>query len=275
MPKTLYVSDLDGTLLHSDERISAESCKIINDLVEKGMLFSYATARSSTTARLATAGLNANIPMIVYNGVFIEDHLTGEYLVSNLFLDSQTKEIANLLHSHHIFPIVYSLLDGKERFSYQKDKITPGMACYLNSRKGDHRDRPLDGSAGLWDGAAYYITCIDEECRLFPLYEQLREQYDCIYQKDIYSGAQWLEILPAGAGKANAVAQLKKLFHADRVVSFGDSKNDLPMFAVSDACYAVENASEELKAAATGVIPGNNEDGVARWLLERFEQGLL
>ena len=53
---------------------------------------------------------------------------------------------------------------------------------------------------------------------------------------------------------------------ADRVVSFGDGKNDLPLFQASDACYAVANAVPELKKCATAVIGSNQEDGVAAWL---------
>ena len=52
------------------------------------------------------------------------------------------------------------------------------------------------------------------------------------------------------------------------MVAFGDAINDLPLFAAADECYAVENAVEALKAAATGVIPSNAQDGVARWLAE-------
>lgn len=38
------------------------------------------------------------------------------------------------------------------------------------------------------------------------------------------------------------------------------------MFDMADEAYAVANAVPELKARATAVIGGNNEDGVARWL---------
>ena len=55
--KTLYVSDLDGTLLRSDETISTYSAETLNALTKKGMLFSYATARSYHTARKVTKGL--------------------------------------------------------------------------------------------------------------------------------------------------------------------------------------------------------------------------
>ena len=54
----------------------------------------------------------------------------------------------------------------------------------------------------------------------------------------------------------------------DRIVSFGDAINDLPMFAISDQCYAMANAVTSLKQQATAVIKSNDEDGVAHWLKE-------
>ena len=44
--KTLYVSDLDGTLLNSQQQTSTYTNQTIEKLVDQGMLFSYATARS-------------------------------------------------------------------------------------------------------------------------------------------------------------------------------------------------------------------------------------
>jgi hydroxymethylpyrimidine pyrophosphatase-like HAD family hydrolase len=70
------------------------------------------------------------------------------------------------------------------------------------------------------------------------------------------------------ASKANAVLELKEKLGCEKLVVFGDGKNDLDMFHAADEAYAVQNADKELKAAATAVIGGNNEDGVAKWLLE-------
>ena len=75
---------------------------------------------------------------------------------------------------------------------------------------------------------------------------------------------------PTGVSKANAVLELKKLMGCDRVICFGDGKNDSSMFEISDECYAVANAERELKEIATAIIDGNNEDGVAKWLEQRF-----
>ena len=87
-----------------------------------------------------------------------------------------------------------------------------------------------------------------------------------VYQIDIYTGDEWLEIMPKEASKANAIQQLKAMLQCERVVAFGDGKNDIDMFAIADEGYAVSNAHESLKEIATGIIGSNNEDGVAKWL---------
>lgn len=65
MEKILYVTDLDGTLLNRNERVSPDSIATINALVARGMLFTYATARSLVSASVVTGGLTADIPVIV------------------------------------------------------------------------------------------------------------------------------------------------------------------------------------------------------------------
>ncbi len=75
--------------------------------------------------------------------------------------------------------------------------------------------------------------------------------------------------MPKEASKANAIRQLMDMFSCDRVIAFGDGKNDIDMFEIADECYAVSNAHEALKEKATGIIGSNNEDGVAKWLEER------
>ena len=60
--KTLYVSDLDGTLLNSNTALTDTTIETINALVEEGMEFTFATARSITSASLVTRGLHLRTP---------------------------------------------------------------------------------------------------------------------------------------------------------------------------------------------------------------------
>ena len=74
--------------------------------------------------------------------------------------------------------------------------------------------------------------------------------------------------MPKCASKAIAVKQLKEYLQAEKVIVFGDGKNDIDMFEAADEAYAVENAVDELKNIAAAVIDSNNRDGVAKWLKE-------
>lgn len=268
---TLYLSDLDGTLLRSDQRTSAYTSETINRLVKEGMVFSYATARSFNTARKVTAGLDARIPLIVYNGAFIIDNSTHELLLTNLFTAEESAGILKDLLEAGIAPIVYCL-DDKERFVYNRGRINAVTQEFVASRWGDSRDTPVDDDALLRRKGTFYFTCIDAEDKLTPLYEKYRDAFTCVFSKDIYSGAQWLEIMPKAATKAHAARQLAEKIGCDRIVAFGDAVNDIPLFEAADECYAVGNAADELKARATAVIGGNDEDGVAHWLADNWKR---
>lgn len=271
--RILYVSDLDGTLLNSNQTLSEFTVNTINRLVEQGMIFSYATARSYNTAAKITQGISPKIPVIVYNGVFVLNNGTQRKLLSHYFEPKEAQYILKLLIDNGIYPIVYSYIDNAEKFSYCKNRATKGMNAFLESRKGDIRNNPVELSE-LNKGEAFYFTCIDAAEKLLPIYNLCKDTFQCVYQKDIYSGEQWLEIMPKQATKANAVLELKRLLNCNKVICFGDGKNDVSMFDISDECYAVENADLELKRRATAVIQSNNDDGVAGWLLDRHEKEL-
>ena len=268
--KVLYVSDLDGTLLRSDARTSEYTNQVINELTSKGMLFSYATARSYLTATKVTEGLNAKIPIITYNGAVILQNNTYEILSKNTFIQEEKEEILNELLCHGIYPIVYAYILGKEKFSYLVNKCNRATSEFLLTRKGDIRDTPVEFDHELGSGDVFYFTCIDKYEKLESLYIRFKEKYHCIFQKDIYSREQWLEIIPKTVSKANAILQLKEYLGADYIVAFGDGKNDIEMFEIADESYAVENAVDELKAMATGIIESNDSDGVAKWLYNKF-----
>lgn len=287
--KTLYVSDLDGTLLGSNERTSDFTNRTINALVADGMLFSYATARSYITAHKVTRGLNAQIPVIIYNGAFIRDQVSGKILLSSYFESAEA--FAQELFGADVYPLVYAMLPPEkcraefqekiqtgfqervqEKFSYMPAHVNDGMRRFLDTRKEDVRERKVHSREELLEGRIFYFTCIDEREKLAPLYERYRENYHCVFSQEIYTKAWFLEIMPLETSKANAVLRLKEYLGCDRVVAFGDHYNDLDMFQIADEAYAVENAVGELKAAATGVIASNDDDGVARFLLERLKK---
>ena len=81
---------------------------------------------------------------------------------------------------------------------------------------------------------------------------------------------RWLDVHHSDASKGGAVETLKMLLGIERVICFGDSDNDLSMFRAADESYAPANANDRIKSVATAVIGHHNEEGIARFLRERF-----
>lgn len=262
---TLYVSDLDGTLLRSNEITSEYTNRIINNLTERGIIFSYATARSLITAKKVTKGLTAKIPLIVYNGAFVIDNNTEKILIENYF-DNAVLNLLDDLFYNEVYPIVYAFINDEEKFSFVPKLSTRGMNIFIDSRKGDIRANAVRTINDLKLGKIFYITCIDESKKLEPLYEKYKHDYHCVYQEDIYTKEQWLEIMPKETSKSNAIKQLQSLLNCEKLVVFGDGKNDIDMFQLADEGYAVQNAHDDLKKYASAIIPSNDDDGVAKWL---------
>lgn len=275
MERVLYVTDLDGTLLNRQDCISPFSSQVINELVGKGMLFTYATARSLVSASKVTEGLSTVIPVIAYNGAFIIQPSTGEILSGESFTDGERSRVRDVLDRQKISPLVYSFLDGVEKVSWIPQHENNGIRRYLSKRPGDRRFRAVSSKEQLYQGEIFYYTCIGEKDELQPVYDLFSNDshYRCTLQQELYRPEYWCEIMPARASKATAILKLKEMWNCTRVISFGDAVNDLPMFEISDECYAVENAADELKAAATGIIGSNEEDGVAKWLLRHVGSG--
>lgn len=274
--RTLYVTDLDGTLLNSNDQISQYSMEIINGLVAKGMQFTYATARSLVSASVVAKGLSTTIPVIAYNGALIVNPATGEVISSLSFTGEEAARIREVLQEHGANPLVYAYVDGVERVSYVTGRENEGIRRYLEVRKGDRRFRPLEDETLLYQGNIFYFTCIADKEELLPLYEIFKRdgRYRCTLQQELFRPEFFLEIMPEKASKAEAIKRLKEIWHCGKVVSFGDAVNDIPMFEISDECYAVANGVAELKACATGVIASNDEDGVARWLADMEDSTL-
>jgi Cof subfamily protein (haloacid dehalogenase superfamily) len=269
--KTLYLSDLDGTLLRTNERLSPYTIKTINGFVEGGGFFSYATARSLVTASAVTAELNTDFPVICYNGGFIFNNKSKEILVSRFLTMEETDAIAQKMAIHNFTPIVYSFITNVEYFSFIDRDVSVGVRHFLDVRKNDVRRREVQTVDELFRGDVFYFTCIDDYERLFPIHESIKpdNRIHCMLHKDVYTDDWWGEYLPVKATKATAALELKTMLGCDKLVVFGDGINDLPLFSVADECYAMANAVPELKKIATAVIDSNNNDGVAKWLEKR------
>lgn len=266
--KTLFVTDLDGTLLTREEKVSSYSCERINRLIENGMLFTFATARSVLSAENAVKGLNVNLPVVLYNGGLVYNLQTREVLHYSVFNDEEKGYVLSVLTERGIMPFVFGAREDRERVAWVAGNESFGMRRYLSRRMNDARMYPVRRREELLQGSVFYFKCIGPREQLQAAWDILKydSRFICIFHQETYQSDFWMEISPREATKANGVLRLKEITGCDRVVCFGDTSNDSDMFDVCDEKYAVMNADDWLKKKSTGVIGYCEEDGVAKWL---------
>lgn len=266
---TLYITDLDGTLLRSDTSISEYSVNTLNSLIERGVMFTYATARSFASASPLVSGLRLSCPAIIFNGVFIVDPRTGKHLAENTYSAECRRMARELFITENIAPLVYSYINGEEKVSYLENRLDE-VKSYVNSRRGDKRLRPVSDYKALFEGDIFYFTVIDPR-DISPLDKVFTADngFSRNVQKDTYDDMIWYEIYDKSASKANAVRQLAQMVKADELVCFGDNNNDISMIRSADVGAAVANAVDALKSAADIIIESNDKDGVARYIEKR------
>ena len=270
MAKTLYIIDLDGTLLNRQSRLSKFTIDNLNHLLNKGVLFTFATARSWHSAHVVTEGLCSSLPWIVHNGAFTVDGTTGKPSHQVFFRKEESEFILQLADELGLWPLVYAIINGREQVLYCPNAhMHAGTKYYISSRQGDPRLLAVDNHKDLHQDNIYYFTFIDSHKPLLPLWKRIEgvSWLNCTFQQELYRQEYWLEITPGPATKAHAALRLKNELQCQRIVAFGDAMNDLPLFAAADESYAVTNALPQVKAAATGIIGSCQDDGVVKFLM--------
>ena len=269
--KTLYVSDLDGTLMRSDIKISDHTVKTINGLIAQGVAFTYATARSIDSAREITQDLKIKLPVITRNGSVLADNITGKSMEITVFKEEDIRMIRKLIPELPSHGFVSCYIGDKMIKTYADTEHTEGLDDYIGFYKDDPRMVKVPDMEGMFTGRPGYVTMISSKKDLEPVYERVKDHdgWECLFQKDTYRDEYWIELCPKGCTKAKKILQLKEEYGFDRVIVFGDSLNDLPMFSIADESYAVSNALDEVKAAATAVIGSNNDDAVADFIMHK------
>lgn len=275
--KTLFVSDLDGTLMQPDATLSDTTVRLVNEAIAGGKLFSVATARTPATVVPILRNVNMSLPAIVITGAAMFDTVARHYTNVRRIKPAVAGELVRIYRDTGISSFLFTLGDddviqiyhlcGKmselqERFFLERQS-SPFKRFHLSDNGED--TMPPD-----FDDVILMYTMLPD-AKAIAGYEHIKEMpgVKAQYYHDIYGPEVGiLEAFADDATKANAVIALADRAGADRIVCFGDNINDLPMMHVADIAVAVENALPEVKEAADIVIGPNTSDSVARFIAD-------
>lgn len=271
---TLYVSDMDGTLLNSQSVISPATAATLRRVIGQGALFTVATARTPATVVPLLSGVGVELPYIVMTGAAMWNNTTRGYECVRTIAPATVCRICDIFERHGMHPLIY-----RRHGSFIEVHHTGGYSRQEQQFVAERQN--LELKRFLPDDPDYRHSP-DDAMLIFSMqdYERLRAVRDevaasslcsVMFYHDIFEpSAGILELYDAGTSKSAAIATLASRLGADRVVVFGDNRNDIDMMQHATHSVAVSGAVPEAKAAASEIIGSNDDDSVARWIENDF-----
>lgn len=264
----LYISDLDGTLLNENAKLSNYTIKTINKLIDNGLNFTIATARAYESAGKIIKPLNIKLPIILNNGSFVYDLKNKKNILENYLPNTICKDILNLLDNYEISPFLSCKKCLKKSIEYIDLSLVQEAFVKEHLDKGDERFRKVN-KYNLKNKKIINLFTLGKKEKLEIVNEKLKKFSNSISTNlyyDFYYKTYWLEVRPKNATKGNSCIFLKNKYDFEKFHVFGDNLNDISMFKKADKSYAVKNANKTLKKHADYIIKENTKDSVARFL---------
>ncbi len=254
---TVFITDMDGTLLKSDKTVSEKNLKAIEKYQSDGGIFGIATGRPIHTTLRYLDILKPDLPLILYNGCIVYDHRQDK-IIYGKYLPDAARDILKDIFSRYpgIAPEIFTFeaqyylnLNEAEKWHHEILQVS-----YIKKNSGDDIAEP-------W-------------CKLLLADSEEVINELCIYVKKfnkmgirfVRSCPYFLEILPEDISKGTAVREMLKTvgISGKTVISAGDYDNDIEMLKASDISFCPADSQPEVKKTAQYVLRSTcNEDAIA------------
>ncbi|MGN0464828.1 MAG: Cof-type HAD-IIB family hydrolase [Lachnospiraceae bacterium] len=261
----IVASDLDGTLLTDDKKLTDKNKEVIERLIENGGYFVPATGRPISGIPEFLKEIRGIQYIILSNGAAVLHMQTGEVIYKNQFEPEEAKEIIKILRSFGTMFDFYA--DGVGRIEanfledLQKYNIEPEIEKIIKKTR-----KPVESL----DEFLEKEQCHVEKFNMFFSQQEKREEARVALSKIpnilvTSSVKNNLEINAATCNKGNALKALADYLGVDieKTMAFGDNSNDIAMIKEAGLGVAMKNGSKEARAVSDYISEySNNESGV-------------
>ncbi|MBL3717046.1 Cof-type HAD-IIB family hydrolase [Lactococcus muris] len=261
----LIALDLDGTLLNSKKKISAQNIEAIQAARQKGVEVVLTTGRPLAAIQpfLETLEmLDFDDFSITFNGGLVQRN-TGEILSKKVL---SYDDIRLIKQETSALGIPCDILS--DDIVYVTESARPSQYTSLNSLLEFH---PVSFDQLPQDGIYNKIvSCtdadfLDAQIRKFP--KELFERFEIFKTRDIL-----LEFMPKGINKAFGLSKLIEQLGLtpDNVMAMGDEENDLSMISWAGYGVAMKNAVPTVKKAANIISDFTNDQHAVAQVIQEY-----
>lgn len=256
----LIVTDVDDTLVpESSMDLNPEYFEVIRKLQEKGVMFVAASGRQKTSIKKVFAPIRDEIAYLADNGT---DICTKDFSQTMKFADGDYPKLAKELESLSDRGFTYmpskpdwNYIDEKEQEFYE---LTLSYGCQIKTVPDL---KVLDGITKV---SLYHPDGIPKD-----LENRLKAEWSD-HMDVCIAGRVYLDFTGKNCNKGRALSILQEHYGItyDETAAFGNADNDIFLLERAKYSYAVGNASEKLKRAASETIGRMDEDAVLSKLKE-------
>lgn len=254
MAYKLIASDLDGTLLGVEPKISKENLDAIEELSRRGVLFVPSTGRCFYEIPEALRQSPAVRYYITSNGACTYDKVTDTTALFSI----RAQKLKEILAITEDYDVCYTAHRDKEAY-FDHRLCEEDMMYYTIEER--YRKLLRDHTTHLED--VHDFLADDKTEMIVPFFHNMDERRECLERLKKVEGISLtasihynIEIISGEATKGNALLRLQSTLGIEKneCLAIGDSDNDLTMFAAAGRTLATKDASAALKQEANDII---------------------
>lgn len=264
--------DLDGTLLNENKEVTPYTRSVLEKAIENGVHIVISTGRPYTGVPKELLELPGTRYVITSNGGRILDLKEDKVIYDCPVPHEVAREVLKIVCEYETLKEIY--FDGH---GYVAEQELNTIEKYVSKRPVQEyilrTRRPVHD---LWEKMdEMHGKGLDKVHALFANEEDvpLARERILALNKVVVSGSigSNLEMNALGVHKGNGLIELGRILGITReeIMACGDGGNDLEMIKTVGFGVAMENAIDEVKAAADYITCSNEEDGVAK-AIEKF-----
>lgn len=276
MKKTLYISDLDGTLLGSSSFLSSFAVSTLNQLIQDGAVFSIATARNLPSSIPRIKDIQFQIPVILNNGAVMYDWQEKHYRYVAQLDSRDVETLGKILNEKQCTGYLYAL-KNEEIYMIHNPLFSPEDQAYFKKRRPRYEGHILEPQQLTFmdaDFSPFYCMSFGPGEKVKPVQESIQANtfhMHGVLNKSVYEeNSYFLDVFHSSVSKASTIQMLADQIDADEIVAFGDNYNDLEMLKAADRSYVPSNALPEIKDYADDILESCENDGIPKFIYKDF-----
>lgn len=268
----ICISDLDGTLLPHNGKISATNLIMLEELAQRGICRVLATGRSLFSMSKVVP-IDAPFDYVIFaTGAGIMDWKKQELIYSQNLDTKQILRVCEVLEDLKLDYMLHNSIPETHHIQYKSfgtnTDFTNRIDIYREfATELQHSETPS------WDGATQFLTIVEHNRK--DLYEDLCTRLHPLTAIRTTSPLDfcsiWIEIFAPGVNKGEGIMRLLQIIGMSlrHCMVIGNDYNDLHMLELCPFAYVTANAPQELKDKFE-VVASCDKDGfsaaVQHWL---------